>query len=83
MPRNIETLLIYLNLVLQAVFSWSTAKSKARRPLSSIILQDGVIQSLVDDAREFLESEEWYSSAGIPYRRGYLLWGPPGTGKSE
>ena len=57
-------------------------KRKFRRPLSSIILQKGVINSLVSDAREFLDNEDWYIEAGIPHRRGYLLFGPPGTGKS-
>ena len=58
-------------------------KSKARRPLNSVILLDGMINSLIDDVREFMNSENWYLDAGIPYRRGYLLYGPPGTGKSE
>ena len=62
---------------------WSNVKNKARRPLSSIILLEGVIKSLVQDVEEFMASEEWYLDAGIPYRRGYLLYGPPGTGKSE
>ncbi|KAF9556916.1 P-loop containing nucleoside triphosphate hydrolase protein [Agrocybe pediades] len=62
---------------------WSTAKAKSRRPLNSIILQEGVIKSLIDDAREFIKSEAWYTRAGIPHRRGYLLYGPPGTGKSS
>lgn len=61
---------------------WGNSKRKQRRPLSSIILQEGVIHSLVQDAREFLQSEDWYIKAGIPHRRGYLLHGPPGTGKS-
>ncbi|KAF8200279.1 P-loop containing nucleoside triphosphate hydrolase protein [Pholiota molesta] len=61
---------------------WGNSKRKQRRPLSSIILQEGVIHSLVQDAREFLHSEDWYIKAGIPHRRGYLLHGPPGTGKS-
>ena len=26
---------------------------------------------------------EWYRSRGIPYRRGYLLYGPPGCGKTS
>ncbi|KAK0706296.1 P-loop containing nucleoside triphosphate hydrolase protein, partial [Lasiosphaeria miniovina] len=25
----------------------------------------------------------WYSDRGIPYRRGYLFHGPPGTGKTS
>lgn len=28
---------------------------------------------LLDDARDFLQSKEWYSDRGIPFRRGYLL----------
>jgi len=64
-------------------FVWSNVKHKARRPLSSIILMEGVVDSLVKDAQEFIDTEEWYVEAGIPHRRGYLLYGPPGTGKSE
>lgn len=62
--------------------TWLKSKAKRRRSLNSIFLQEGVVQSILEDAREFLDSEEWYTLAGIPYRRGYLLHGPPGTGKS-
>ncbi|KAF8055229.1 P-loop containing nucleoside triphosphate hydrolase protein [Lyophyllum atratum] len=64
-------------------FVWSNVKHKARRPLSSIILMEGVVDSLVKDAQEFIDTEEWYIEAGIPHRRGYLLYGPPGTGKTS
>ncbi|KAJ7211424.1 hypothetical protein GGX14DRAFT_697434 [Mycena pura] len=30
-----------------------------------------------------LDNEEWYKMTGIPHRRGYLLHGAPGTGKSS
>ena len=40
-------------------------------------------EALLADAREFLESERWYTERGIPYRRGYLLYGIPGGGKSS
>lgn len=53
------------------------------RPLSSVILAQGLSDRLVADAHEFLKSSTWYSDRGIPYRRGYLLYGPPGTGKSS
>ncbi|KAG6916888.1 hypothetical protein DXG01_004797 [Tephrocybe rancida] len=47
----------------------------------SIILNEGVIESL-KDTQGFIASEDWYVEAGsIPHRRGYLLYGPPGTGK--
>lgn len=32
--------------------------------------------------KEFLNSEQWFAHRGIPFRRGYLLYGIPGTGKS-
>ncbi|KAJ7578681.1 mitochondrial chaperone BCS1 [Mycena floridula] len=63
--------------------AWSHVKHKTRRPLSSIILQQGVLQSILQDAQEFIDTESWYLEAGIPHRRGYLLYGPPGTGKSS
>lgn len=66
-----------------SAYLWAHTKQKVRRPLSSIILQEGVLQSLVQDAQEFIDTEDWYIEAGIPHRRGYLLYGPPGTGKSK
>ncbi|KAK7464358.1 hypothetical protein VKT23_006525 [Stygiomarasmius scandens] len=64
-------------------FTWTNVKRKVRRSLSSIVLEEGVIESLVQDAKEFIETEEWYNERGIPHRRGYLLHGPPGSGKSS
>lgn len=64
-------------------FYWNECKRKPRRSLDSVILKAGVLDSLIADTREFLGMEDWYQTAGIPYRRGYLLYGPPGSGKSE
>ncbi|KAF8636097.1 hypothetical protein AX17_003802 [Amanita inopinata Kibby_2008] len=63
--------------------TWNVVKRKNRRPLESIILPDGLLESIVQDVKDFLQTEEWYLRAGIPYRRGYLLYGPPGTGKTS
>ncbi|KAJ7171437.1 P-loop containing nucleoside triphosphate hydrolase protein [Mycena filopes] len=62
---------------------WTSVKQKIRRPLSSIILPEGVVDGLIKDAQEFFATEDWYVEAGIPHRRGYLLYGPPGTGKTS
>lgn len=56
---------------------------RRRRPLDSVILDDGVAEAIVEDVREFIASADWYTDRGIPYRRGYLLHGPPGSGKSS
>jgi mitochondrial chaperone BCS1 len=35
------------------------------------------------DMERFIARREWYASRGIPYRRGYLFFGPPGSGKTS
>ncbi|KAI9496638.1 BCS1 N terminal-domain-containing protein [Zychaea mexicana] len=56
---------------------------RRRRLLDSVILDGGIKQRIVDDVRSFIGSGKWYNERGIPYRRGYLLYGPPGSGKSS
>ncbi len=43
----------------------------------------GIKERIVDDVKDFLGRQKWYVDRGIPYRRGYLLYGPPGSGKSS
>ena len=59
------------------------AESRARRPLQSVVLDGSMREDLVIDVSRFLGSQEYYTSLGVPYRRGYLLHGPPGCGKSS
>ena len=56
---------------------------RRKRPLDSIILDEGVKERILADVEDFLSSSKWYYDRGIPYRRGYLLHGPPGSGKSS
>uniref|UniRef100_T1IN92 Mitochondrial chaperone BCS1 n=1 Tax=Strigamia maritima TaxID=126957 RepID=T1IN92_STRMM len=56
---------------------------RKRRPLSSVVLDTGIAEKIVADIKEFIENPKWYMDRGIPYRRGYLLYGPPGCGKSS
>ncbi|KAJ7634405.1 P-loop containing nucleoside triphosphate hydrolase protein [Roridomyces roridus] len=62
--------------------SWNSF-TRSRRALSTLVLPTDVKEMLLADALEFLDSEKWYNMAGIPHRRGYLLYGAPGTGKSS
>lgn len=68
-----------------ATFSWSRCMSRPPRPLDTVILDDAQKQGFLADIEDYLEkgTAEWYAEHGIPYRRGYLLSGPPGTGKSS
>ncbi|KAG3177051.1 hypothetical protein PC129_g25529, partial [Phytophthora cactorum] len=56
---------------------------RKKRPLASVILDEGVKEAVVDDVNDFMERQQWYVDRGIPYRRGYLLFGPPGSGKTS
>ena len=64
---------------------WVRCLSRPPRPLSTVVLDEGQKQMLTSDMREYLHprTRRWYSNRGIPYRRGYLLTGPPGTGKTS
>ncbi|KHN99049.1 bcs1 [Metarhizium album ARSEF 1941] len=64
---------------------WQRCMSRLNRPFSTVILNDHVKQDLIADAADYLNpvTRRWYANRGIPYRRGYLLHGPPGTGKSS
>lgn len=62
---------------------WRFNGSRQKRPMSSIVLQPGVKDMLLADCKDFLNSEEWYAERGIPFRRGYLLHGVPGSGKTS
>lgn len=53
------------------------------RPWDSIVLRKGVKESLLEDVKKFWNSREFYITTGIPFRRGYLLYGQPGCGKSS
>jgi energy-coupling factor transporter ATP-binding protein EcfA2 len=57
--------------------------TRPSRPLSSVIVEGDKKEHLRQDAIHFLNAEKWYISKGIPYRRGYLLHGPPGCGKTS
>ena len=56
---------------------------RRKRPLSSVILDDELGENILADVKEFIHNPKWYVDRGIPYRRGYLLHGPPGCGKSS
>jgi chaperone BCS1 len=62
---------------------WRQSSEVVPRPIESVILPTGMIENVLDDLTRFLHSEPIYRTRGIPYRRGYLLEGTPGSGKSS
>ena len=64
---------------------WTKTSERPCRPMSTVILDPEQKALIRQDINEFLhpQSTKWYATRGIPYRRGYLFHGPPGTGKTS
>ena len=62
---------------------WRMLATKKPRHMETIIDAHGAVEEVRRDMEQFLADEEWYAERGVPWRRGYLLTGPPGTGKSS
>ena len=64
---------------------WVRCMSRPPRPLSTVVLDEAQKNNFIDDIKDYLHpsTRRWYSNRGIPYRRGYLFHGPPGTGKTS
>ncbi|MFL9943713.1 BCS1 and AAA domain-containing protein [Paraburkholderia graminis] len=62
---------------------WNPIRGRTPRRIDTLTLKAGQMDRILADLAWFMESREWYESRGIPYRRGYLFSGPPGTGKTS
>ncbi len=62
---------------------WSCVGVKPSRSLSSVILEDNLKETILKDFDLFTRSRDFYEDLGIPYKRGYVFYGPPGSGKSS
>ncbi|WP_298428716.1 AAA family ATPase [Ottowia sp.] len=80
--RETDTLSVYIPNPFHGG-DWMRARLGSRRPLASVVLKAGQGEALLADLERFLTSRERYAQLGIPWRRGYLLFGPPGTGKTS
>jgi chaperone BCS1 len=65
--------------------SWLKVAERPCRPMQTVILDEERKLDLLSDINEYLNpaTARWYANRGIPYRRGYLFYGPPGSGKSS
>jgi chaperone BCS1 len=54
---------------------WTQVALRSKRPIASVITSNNIAEDVAKDMREFLDSESWYTNRGIPWRRGYLLYG--------
>lgn len=59
-----------------------STRAVSRCGWNDLILDANATSLLRDDFEAFWEKEAWFREKKIPWRRGYLLHGPPGNGKS-
>ncbi|KAI8625674.1 P-loop containing nucleoside triphosphate hydrolase protein [Xylariaceae sp. FL1651] len=65
--------------------SWQPKARKPIRRLDTVHFDPSLKKALLTDIRRYLNpnTKRLYQSRSMPYRRGYLFFGPPGTGKSS
>jgi ATPase family associated with various cellular activities (AAA) len=59
-----------------------TTREIERCEWNQLVLDQRAVTLLRDDFESFFERESWFREKRLPFRRGYLLHGPPGNGKS-
>eukprot|EP01062_Namystynia_karyoxenos_P000159 TRINITY_DN1004_c0_g2_i2.p1 TRINITY_DN1004_c0_g2~~TRINITY_DN1004_c0_g2_i2.p1 ORF type:complete len:528 (+),score=224.27 TRINITY_DN1004_c0_g2_i2:99-1682(+) len=64
---------------------WRHQGVRTARPVESVVLPKEQQERVVGDMAEFLskDTKRFYVQHGIPYKRAYLFWGVPGTGKTS
>jgi len=62
---------------------WDFSRKINKRDWKSIFIKKTIKNNIVNSILDFQNKKEWYLSNGIPYQIGFLLKGPPGTGKTS
>uniref|UniRef100_A0A0D9XE95 AAA+ ATPase domain-containing protein n=1 Tax=Leersia perrieri TaxID=77586 RepID=A0A0D9XE95_9ORYZ len=63
--------------------AWSSVPFCHPSTFDTLALDPGLKSRIVDDLTAFADGREFYRRTGRPWKRGYLLHGPPGSGKSS
>lgn len=62
---------------------WELLSCLSKRSMESIYMDPKKKDSIITDLDKFFDRSPFYKEHGIPYKRIYLLAGPPGTGKTS
>jgi chaperone BCS1 len=72
----------FINRYGENLFGWKLSTFKHPRTKETLIFDDNFYEDIENDIDKFLHNKDWYKEKGIPWRRGYLLHGVPGGGKT-
>ncbi|PUZ55634.1 hypothetical protein GQ55_5G228200 [Panicum hallii var. hallii] len=62
---------------------WRPVRLRNASTFATLAMDAEMRQDVVDDLDMFLGRKEYYERTGRAWKRGYLIHGPPGTGKSS
>lgn len=86
LEKSMTTTIVYRAISnVRDVVRWQKFSARPSRDISTVIFDKEQKQTLLADINEYLHphTRRWYANHGIPYRRGYLFSGAPGTGKTS
>jgi len=66
----------------QRKVNWKAIECVSNKTSANNIVSADIQKHFYDDVNHFVESEASYNRRGIAYRRGYMITGIPGSGKS-
>lgn len=64
-------------------FPWEAVPFKHPSTFDTLAMDPVKKSEIMADLRDFANGEAFYKATGRAWKRGYLLFGPPGTGKSS
>ncbi|KAK3015104.1 hypothetical protein RJ639_006784 [Escallonia herrerae] len=62
---------------------WGSVSLEHPATFDKLAMNPDVKKALIDDLDRFVSRKEYYKRVGKAWKRGYLLYGQPGTGKSS
>lgn len=62
---------------------WHYVGSRPGRPIETVSLPGHSTSDILQDLTQFFDDEDRYVRLGVPWHRGYLFHGVPGTGKTS
>lgn len=69
---------------IEKMLNWKQSDLEAptkEEPMSAISVSDEMA-TVIKDVKFWLSHRKWYQNRSVPWRRGYLLYGRPGNGKT-